>query len=185
MNQFVIVTGDWGPHLRWSRCLHYGGMHSRLTGTHCALGTTMISQKFRYIWQNNSEMDLWCLWSIAAKKKWKYRTLVPISVFKKMGFPSYFGGRIIFDIFMVTYSYVSLVTYGCYILHMVATIYICTDLRPILVLFSSKILASAAFRAVFICFQSNISTVLGLPDNSLHHVQNRVHMFFFFWRLIY
>jgi hypothetical protein len=97
-----------------------------------------------------------------------------------MGFPSYFGGRIIFDIFMVTYSYVSLVTYGCYILHMVATIYICTDLRPILVLFSSKILASAAFRAVFICFQSNISTVLGLPDNSLHHVQNRVHMFIFF-----
>jgi hypothetical protein len=102
-----------------------------------------------------------------------------------MGFPSYFGGRIIFDIFMVTYSYVSLVTYGCYMLHMVATSYICTDLRPILVLFSSKILASAAFRAVFICFQSNISTVLGLPDNSLHHVQNRVHMFIFFRRLIY
>ena len=102
-----------------------------------------------------------------------------------MGFPSYFGGRIIFDIFMVTYSYVSLVTYGCYMLHMVSTSYICTDLRPILVLFSSKILASAAFRAVFICFQSNISTVLGLPDNSLHHVQNRVHMFIFFRRLIY
>jgi hypothetical protein len=97
-----------------------------------------------------------------------------------MGFPSYFGGRIIFDIFMVTYSYVSLVTYGCYILHMVATIYICTDLRPILVLFSSKILASAAFRAVFICFQSNISTVLGFPDNSLHHVQNKgTHVQFF------
>ena len=101
-----------------------------------------------------------------------------------MGFHSYFVGRIIFDIFIVTYSYFSLVTYGCYMLHMVATNYICTDFRPILVLLASTIFSSAAFQAVFICFQSKIFTVPGLPDNSLHPVQNRVHMFFFFRRLI-
>jgi hypothetical protein len=96
-----------------------------------------------------------------------------------MGFHSYFVGRIIFDIFLVSYSYFSLLTYGCYMLHMVATSYICTNLRPILVLFSNSILSSAAFQAVFICFQSKILTVLGLPDNSLHPVQIRVHMFNF------
>jgi hypothetical protein len=97
-----------------------------------------------------------------------------------MGFHSYFVGRIIVDIFIVAYSYLSLVTYGCYMLHMVATSYICTDFRPILVLFSNSILSSAAFQAVFICFQSKNITVLGLPDNSLHPVQNRVHKFIFF-----
>ena len=51
--------------------------------------------------------------------------------------------------------------------------------RQMLVLFSSTILSSAAFQAVFICFQSKFFTVLGLPDNSLHPVQNRVHMFIF------
>ncbi len=35
VNQFVTVTWNWGPHLRWNKCLHYGGKHSRITLDTC------------------------------------------------------------------------------------------------------------------------------------------------------